>query len=119
MMEVDQQILSSLFATLKSGSQWESIIGLFDSGWAARLLAVENSVKVEDFTAAKSAAHALKGSCFMFGATACAKMCERLENLITSGDVEGVLELVNEIRRELMTFRGYLDQELRSRNLLI
>lgn len=115
---VDKQILGSLFATLTNEQQWKSIVSLFDTGWKNRLSIIEGSIKDGMLSDAKPAAHALKGSCYMFGARRCAQKCERLESLIASGDVNGVKLLVAEIKADVEDFRRYLDLELIDRHLL-
>jgi HPt (histidine-containing phosphotransfer) domain-containing protein len=118
MTDVDQQILGSLFLTLKSGDQWKSIVGLFDSGWKSRISAIEESTRIGNFSEAKSAAHALKGSCYMFGARQCAKKCEELETHLASGDFTDVPALIADLKVNVKNFRRYLDDELSDRNLL-
>lgn len=118
MLDVDQQILGSLFLTLKSGDQWKSIVRLFDSGWRARLSVIEDSTRVGNFSEAKSAAHALKGSCYMFGARQCAKKCEELETRLASGKIEDIPALIADIKVNVQDFRRYLDDQLSDRNLL-
>ncbi len=115
---VDQQILGSLFATLKTEHQWKSIVSLFDAGYKTRLSIIENASNDGVLSDAKPAAHALKGSCYMFGARNCAQKCERLEGLIASGDVVAVQALVAEIKSDVQEFRRYLDLELIDRHLL-
>jgi HPt (histidine-containing phosphotransfer) domain-containing protein len=117
-MDVDMQILDPLFLSLTGHEQWRSVTNLFDSGWAHRLSVIENSTLDQRFAEAKAAAHALKGSCAMFGAKSCALKCEQLEALLGAGDIVGVRDVLTQIKVDLRDFRTYLDHELRSRCLL-
>lgn len=77
-----------------------------------RLTGIEEALLRDVSEAVLSEAHALKGSSANLGAMRLAALCEDLEKLVLSGDLEGSEELLTHLEAELQQVEAVLRQHL-------
>jgi two-component system, sensor histidine kinase and response regulator len=110
---LDVEVIASLRALQRDGEVdfLASIISLFLEESPERLAAMKSAVRRGDAAALGHAAHTLKGSSGMLGATRLSSLCEIVEKQSRAGSVESAGDLLDVLEEELARVRLALEAE--------
>jgi HPt (histidine-containing phosphotransfer) domain-containing protein len=112
MANIDREIFDSMSRVLRASGQLEQIIQSFCSNCEDRVAVIFRSIDKKDPHTIISTAHALKGSCSMFGAKSCADLCQQIENSTTwsstPANYNQIRQLTETLSKELNEIKQFL-----------
>jgi HPt (histidine-containing phosphotransfer) domain-containing protein len=111
-MNIDMIVYGSLTRTLAATGQLETVVNIFNRNLAERRAALKDAYNLDERGKIKDIAHALKGSCGMFGANRCADLCQEIENAALTVDQPLPADLLIKLSGALDTFNEFLTQDL-------
>lgn len=112
MQKIDIKIYESMSRVLRASGQLEQITQSFCSNSQTRVSSLKIAVMERRTAEIISLAHAMKGSCSMFGARACAEICQKIETCChqeaRDETFEQISELVESLDKELAAVKEFL-----------
>ncbi len=105
MPKIDFQIYESMARVLKASGQLEQLTESFCANNTRRIDDLRVAVAKKDASSTSEIAHALKGSCSMFGAKSCAELCQQIERIlaktVSENDYTEISNLISSLEVEL------------------
>lgn len=105
MSKIDFQIYESMARVLKASGQLEQLTESFCANNTRRIDDLRVAVAKKDALSTSEIAHALKGSCSMFGAKSCAELCQQIEHIlaktVSENDYTEISTLISSLEAEL------------------
>ena len=114
-MNIDMTVYESLTSTLASTGQLETVVNIFYKNLNERVTALKNAYLESERSKIKDIAHALKGSCSMFGAYKCADLCQEIENAAQIVDQELPAHLLTKLLNNLDELKNFLASDYENR----
>lgn len=112
MAKIDFSIYESMARVLKASGQLEQLTESFCENNSKRIDELKRAVANKNAIKAGEIAHALKGSCSMFGAKSCAELCQKieysLEEICGSNDYSELSNLIPLLQSELANVIEFL-----------
>jgi HPt (histidine-containing phosphotransfer) domain-containing protein len=88
MPNIDRNVYDNMRRVLQAAGQLEQVTQSFCSNSDERIAAIFRAIENEDTLKILEIAHALKGSCAMFGAKGCAEFCQQIETACSDNSAE-------------------------------
>jgi HPt (histidine-containing phosphotransfer) domain-containing protein len=92
--------------------EFDELIEAYLSDTGTRIDEVRAAAVAKDAYQLRELVHSLKGSCSNIGAVALARCCQDVEKIAKDGELDGVVDLIDEIQRQFLEVRSALIQEL-------
>lgn len=112
MAKIDLSIYESMARVLRASGQLEQLIESFCANNSKRMSDLKLAITNNDNRIAGEIAHALKGSCSMFGANACADLCRQIEHSLEKtraiNDCSELTSLLSHLEVELSGISEFL-----------
>ena len=109
---LDPKVIQTLRRLNNSSNNFlNEIIDVFIDESSQRMEIIEKSLDNFDLEIVRKTAHTQKGASLTFGAEILAELCENLENVRETDDVEIIKDLVNEIQIEFISVKVMLEKE--------
>jgi len=116
MVKIDLVIYESMARVLRASGQLEQLTESFCANNSRRLGDLKLAVTNNDNQIAVEIAHALKGSCSMFGATSCAELCRQIEHTLEKtrmiNDCAELTSLLSHLEVELSAISEFLRSQV-------
>lgn len=110
--QLDPQVMQTLRRLNDSNKDFlKEIIDIFISESSQRIKIIEKSLDDFDLKAIKKTAHTQKGASLTFGAEILAQLCEKLENMQESDEVDEIKNLADKIHLEFKSVKLLLEKE--------
>lgn len=105
MLNIDRDVYDNMRRVLRSAGQLEQVTESFCSNSLERISSILQAINDRDIQKMSGVAHALKGSCAMFGARGCLDLCQQLENACqdtgTDSDYEQLIRITLTLQDEI------------------
>lgn len=115
MAQIDTKIYASMCRILRAGGQLEQVTATFCTNSRSRLEQLRKAIEQRNDSDLIGVAHALKGSCAMFGAKGCAEICQSIENIVTKNpqnkNYESLENLLENLTKELDQVFEFLQKQ--------
>ena len=112
---LDYGVLSDLLDTFDGDPDGiAQLLGSFTANAPKIMEALKSSLQSQDWDQVLVKAHALKGSCELFGAVNLAELCNKVENTVREGKLDGVNRMVVEIEKEYDRVKLAMDRKLKN-----
>lgn len=112
MAKIDLAIYESMARVLRASGQLEQLTESFCANNSKRIGDLKLAITNNNNLIAGEIAHALKGSCSMFGATSCAELCRRIEHTLEKtraiNDCSELASLLSHLEVELSDVNEFL-----------
>ncbi|MFZ5797537.1 MAG: ATP-binding protein [Desulfobulbaceae bacterium] len=88
------------------------VIRVFLDSLPQRIYQLVEAAEEQDLEQVRRVAHTLKGSSSQFGGACLADLCYRVENLAKNSRLDGIAQLLDQIREEAGALADFLEEEL-------
>ena len=116
MAKIDLSIYESMARVLRASGQLEQLTESFCANNSKRMSDLKLAITNNDNLIAGEIAHALKGSCSMFGANACADLCRQIEHTLEKhcaiNDCAELASLLSHLEVELSAVSDFLRSQV-------
>jgi HPt (histidine-containing phosphotransfer) domain-containing protein len=114
--KIDMAIFNSMSKVLRSAGQLDVVISAFMTNGDDRLNKIREAIEKNQKEELTAVAHALKGSCALFGAKTCADLCQKIETMgqtePSSQRNQSLHELLLALTTELNEIKAFLCRQL-------
>jgi HPt (histidine-containing phosphotransfer) domain-containing protein len=114
--KIDMSIFNSMSKVLRSAGQFDAVVSAFITNGDDRLNKIREAIEQNQKDEIISVAHALKGSCALFGARICADLCQKIETIgqsePSSQRYRSLLESLSALTAELDEIKVFLRKQL-------
>ena len=111
-MNIDMIVYEGLTKILTSSGQMKTVVDIFNTNLTSRVATLKDAFEQDQRATIKDVAHALKGSCAMFGATRCADLCQEIENAALTVDMPLPKDLLEALLGELTDFSKFVNETM-------
>lgn len=88
MPNIDRDVYDNMRRVLRAAGQLEQVTQSFCANSHERIASILLAIEEQNAPRVSGVAHALKGSCAMFGARGCSEICQQIENACSDTRVE-------------------------------
>jgi len=114
--KIDMTLFNSMSKVLRSAGQLEAVVSAFMTNGDERLNKIREAIDQNQKEELTAVAHALKGSCALFGARICADLCQKIETLGQSESSpqrnRSLHELLSALTIELNEIKVFLRKQI-------
>jgi HPt (histidine-containing phosphotransfer) domain-containing protein len=101
MPNIDRDVYDNMRRVLQAAGQLEQVTQSFCANSQERIAAILLAIEEQNALQVSGIAHALKGSCAMFGARGCSEICQQIENACTDISAESNYEHMHQLTLHL------------------
>ena len=88
MPNIDRNVYDNMRRVLQAAGQLQQVTQSFCSNSDGRITDIFRAIEDQDALEISEIAHALKGSCAMFGAKGCSELCQQIESACNNASAE-------------------------------